>query len=196
MKSPEADSFILAKHFRWANRLAVHHIVIHSAETPEAPTIAEALGRYAHTMAPGRKASWHYAVDQDSIVQCVEERHVAYAAPGANTWGIQIELAGRARQSRDEWLDEFSRPMLDRAAVLVGAIAVRWGIPLRFVDCDGLMLPDPERGVTTHWEVTKGPGKGRTTHVDPGPHFPMDYMLELACASVGTIPALSEVEHA
>ncbi len=195
MQSPEASSYIQARKWRWADRKAVHWIVMHSAETPEMPTIAEALGRYAHTMPEGRSASWHYAVDVDSIVQCVEEQHIAWAAPGANKWGIQIELAGRARQSREQWLDGFSRPMLDLAAKLVGSIAVRWGIPLRFVDCEGLLLPDQERGVTTHAEVTKGPGKGRTTHTDPGPHFPMDYLIEKACAAVGTIPALSEVEH-
>jgi len=208
MKSPEADSYIQARHFRWANRKAAHWLVVHCALTSELPTAAEALGRYAHNPPSTRGPfSYHYAVDNDSIVQCVDERHIAHCAPGSNGWGIQVEFSGMHTQTRAEWLDEYSRPMLDRGAVLVGAAALRWGIPLRFVDCEGLLMW--ERGVTTHAEVTKACRlakarkltatpfyKARTTHIDPGKHFPMDYLIEKACDSVGTIPALSEVEHA
>ena len=86
-----------------------------------------------------------------------------------------MEHAGYARQSCDEWFDPFSRRMLARSAKIAAAICTRWNIPVRFVDAAGLMRG--ERGITTHYQVTKGPGKGRTTHTDPGRGFPVSTYL-------------------
>ncbi|MEQ9324536.1 MAG: hypothetical protein RIF41_35555, partial [Polyangiaceae bacterium] len=67
------------------------------------------------------------------------------------------------------------------SARLVARICARWNIPVRFVRADELRRD--VRGITTHWEVTKGPGRGRTWHTDPGPYFPMERYLELVRAS-------------
>jgi hypothetical protein len=107
----------------------------------------------------------------------VPEEHVAWAAPGLNHNGIQLEHAGYARQTLAEWSDPFSLRMLARSAKLSAAICKRWGIPPVFVDAEGLLRS--ERGITTHYQVTKGPGKGRTTHVDPGKGFPVSTYLDM-----------------
>jgi hypothetical protein len=107
----------------------------------------------------------------------VSEEDVAWAAPSRNHNGIQLEHAGYARQTAEEWSDAFSTRMLALSALLTAQICARWEIPIRFVDADGLRRD--ERGITTHWEVTKGPGRGLTSHVDPGPHFPMARYLEM-----------------
>jgi N-acetyl-anhydromuramyl-L-alanine amidase AmpD len=123
------------------------------------------------------KASAHFFIDSDSIVQGVRETCIAWHAPGANHNGIGIEHAGRARQTRDEWLDEFGRPMLDLSAQLVGEkLCVTWDIQPVFVDAKGLLEKPQQRGITTHAAVTEA--FKRSTHTDPGKSFPMDWYLE------------------
>lgn len=158
--------FTQAKHYTAADRRAVNRIVIHSAEVGETLDGAEALARVCANNP--RKASWHYAIDADTITQSVRETDVAWAAPGANRDGIQIELCGRARQSAHEWSDDYSRAQRELLAELVALIAWRWEIPLLLVGPEGLKAG--ERGITTHDAVSRA--FKLSDHWDPGPHFP------------------------
>jgi hypothetical protein len=169
-------AFVQARHFSVANRTSVDVVVLHTVEAAETSTTAENVARWAAGLdAPN--TSWHYAIDDESIVQCVKEEHVAWAAPSRNSNGIQLEHAGYARQTVEQWNDPFSSRMLALSARLAARICARWSIPMRFVDADALMRS--ERGITTHAEVTKGPGKGLTSHTDPGPYFPIERYLEM-----------------
>lgn len=160
-------------------------LVVHDMEAPEKGTTAENVADYFHrgpADAKGKpiKASAHTCIDSDSIVPCVRETDIAYAAPGANHNGIQMELAGYARQSRDEWMDAYGLAMLSAgrpAAWYVRDVCGRLGIPLVVAD---LTLSVP-RGITTHAAVTKQ--YGQSTHTDPGPNFPMAWFLEQVRAS-------------
>jgi hypothetical protein len=180
VERPEPDGEItdriLAKNYTWANRETVSNIVIHTIEGPEASTMADNCARwFAGPKAP--RASAHVCFDDDSTILCVPFEHVAWCAPGLNHNGIHFEHAGYARQSYEEWFDPFSRRMLARSAKMAAALCVRYSIPPVFVDAAGLMRG--ERGITTHYQVTKGPGKGRTTHTDPGRGFPMSTYLAM-----------------
>lgn len=172
--------FVQAKSFTKAGRnpSTILWIVLHSMEGPEEATRAEHVAKwFSGQLAPkfpAPKASAHYAVDSDSIVQMVHDRDVAHHAPGANRNGIGIEHAGKARQTRVEWLDKFSGPMLLLSAELCAALCNRYVIPRQFVDAEQLRAREP--GVTTHAEVTKAFGK--STHTDPGPNFPMDWYMD------------------
>lgn len=165
----------------------VDWVVIHSMEMPEKGSTAEACARmFAST---DRLASAHYCVDADSTVQCVRERDVAFAAPGANRAGVQVEHAGYARQTAGEWGDAFSAAMLDRSAALVARVCTRHDVPVVFVDAEDLLAG--ERGVTTHAEVSRACylahrrglasspfARAKTDHSDPGVGFPMDAYLQ------------------
>ena len=48
---------------------------------------------------------------------------------------------------------------------------------MRYVDAAGLLRG--ERGITTHYQVTLGPGRGKTDHTDPGRGFPMSTYIEM-----------------
>lgn len=167
---------VLAKCYRRTSRTRVDWVCIHTAECAETNGSAEALARYCASGCDGRNASWHYCADADSIVRCVPEEHVAYCTSTAS-WpdgfdmrAIHVELAGRASQDDGQWSDEFSRAMLDRVARLVAGICRRWSIPVRRVNHQGLMRD--LRGITGHVDVSRGPGRGRTNHTDPGDGFP------------------------
>lgn len=169
-----AIPFLQARHFKPGPR-SVELVVIHSAEIGESLAGAEALMKVC--AAGERVASWHYAVDADSVTQSVHELDIAYHAPGANHNGVGIELSGRARQTAEEWQDPFSFQMLEFLADLVAGICARYELPVVFVSRETLRLPGA-RGITTHAEVSKA--FGRSDHWDPGPHFPMAHLLERA----------------
>jgi len=180
---------ITAKNYTIANRTVVHWIVVHSMEAAEKPSTAESVAEWgAGRRGPAPQASWHWAFDCDSAVLCVPEEHVAWHAKAANRFGVGYEHAGWARQTRDEWLDDYSANMLWVSAKVAAKITMpRWGLPVQHVTADmlkeakreyldkGRPLPDEFRGVTTHHAVTLSMGG---SHVDPGKGFPMDVYLD------------------
>jgi N-acetyl-anhydromuramyl-L-alanine amidase AmpD len=165
--------FLQAKHYRKGPRAKVDWVVIHTAEIGESLAGAEALMRVCATNP--RVASWHYAADADSITQSVEEKDIAFHAPGASHAAIGIELSGRAKQTAEEWDDDFSTRMLDRVAQLVADICRRWTIPIRKLEPDELLAG--ERGICGHVDCSKAWKK--SSHWDPGPGFPWERFIEM-----------------
>lgn len=155
----------------------VRVVVMHTIESPERATTAEDVARnwLAKTEA---RASAHYCVDADSIVQCVSEADTAWAAPGANADGIQIELAGRAGQGAAGWSDPYSVAELDLAARLVADICTRHGIPIRKLTRE--QLAAGERGIIGH--VDASAVYRLSDHTDPGLDFPWDQVIAKARA--------------
>ena len=148
-------------------------IVLHTMETAEGNSIAESIGGNWFTN-PAAQASAHYCVDNNSIVQGVNEGDYAWTSgPTGNYLGIQIEMAGRASQSRAEWLDDYSRAMLERVAALTADICTRQGIPVRVLTDEQVAAGEP--GITTHAALARV--FRETNHTDPGPNFPWDYFM-------------------
>lgn len=144
-------------------------VVIHDMEAPEGPLTAENVARYFQTQAA--KGSAHICVDNNSCVKCVPYHKGAAHAPGSNTEGKGIELAGVARQTRAEWLDEYSIAVLENGADCTAQLLHKYNLPNQYVDAAGLRAG--RKGWTTHWQVTIA--FGRSTHTDPGKYFPLDY---------------------
>ncbi len=160
---------------------AIDWIVIHSMEAPEKGSTAENVASwFGGASAP--KASAHYCIDNDSIVQCVLDKDIAWHAPGANSNGIGLEHAGYARQTEAEWLDDYGRDMLERSAALTAQLCRLYHVPQIWVPKGG--LAKRVRGLTTHKQVTDelNGGKG---HWDPGPGFPFTWYLERVGAYAG-----------
>jgi hypothetical protein len=184
----ETDSwpFVQARNFKSLKGEAprkVRLIVIHDMEFPERLSAAEEVARYfATTPTP---ASAHICVDADSVVQCVYDRDVAYAAPGANSDGIQVELAGYARQTREQWLDDYGRRMLDRAARAVAQYCRKFSVPAVHLTNDQLRAG--KRGIIGHYQASQVYKK--SDHMDPGKNFPWDVFLSLVHAHAVRIGA-------
>lgn len=153
-------------------------IVWHTTEQlTETLTSAEAIASYIHNPSDGRRVSYSFAADADSILQLVECDSSPWAAGSrpANNRGIHYGLVGRASQTRAQWLDPFGRAMFDRVAPIVRADQARYGIPMRQCTVADLLARRP--GHTTHDMCRQA--FGGTTHTDPGPNFPWDYLFEL-----------------
>jgi N-acetyl-anhydromuramyl-L-alanine amidase AmpD len=162
----------------------IRNIVIHTAEIGESLEGAEALmracavGRPPKSDGSANKASWHYAVDANSITQSVRDDHTAWHAPGLSHCSIGIELSGRARQTRAEWADDFSSRTLELTAQLVARLCAKHGVP--HVLCDETGLRYAASGICGHVHVSKAFRK--SSHWDPGPAFPWASFLDRVIA--------------
>ncbi|HEX9944258.1 MAG TPA: N-acetylmuramoyl-L-alanine amidase [Thermoanaerobaculia bacterium] len=156
----------------------VRLIVIHSMEAPEKGNTAENVARFFQNPrdADGKpiQVSAHLCVDNDSIVQCVFDNDIAFAAPGVNHDGIQIELAGFARQTKAEWLDPFGILMLDRAANAAAQYCLKYNLPVQHLTNDELKTG--QKGIIGHVQASQVFKK--SSHTDPGKGFPWDHFLE------------------
>lgn len=162
-------------------RRKVRLIVIHDMEFGERGDAAEIIARDFATRSADSKASAHVCIDNNSIIQCVGDNDVAYAAPGANNDGIHLELTGFGRQTREEWLDEFGRKLLDLAGNVVGQYALKYTIPILHLTDNALRNGAP--GVVGHDQVSRV--YRQSDHTDPGPNFPWDVLLQKAVYHYG-----------
>ena len=148
-------------------------IVIHTMEAPESPKTAENIAAY---FASGNVvASAHACVDQDSVVVCLPPTATAFAAPGANADGYQIEHAGYASQDGAGWNDAESQSMLRLSAAHAREIALAAGIPLRHLTDDELAAG--AAGFVGHDQVSRV--YKRSDHWDPGTNFPWAQYMSL-----------------
>ena len=161
--------FIAARNYTRGRQSPIDLLVVHTMEAPERRDTAEQVARwFAGASAP--RASAHYCIDADSVVQCVRDRDVAWHAPGANHNGLGLEHAGRARQTAREWRDPYSDAMLERSAKLAAEKCRRYGIPAVWLYPADLRAG--RRGITSHVNVSLA--FRRSSHTDPGRHFPVE----------------------
>ena len=166
-----AYPFVASPHVTRTDGRQIDLIVIHTMEMDEKDTTAESCARWFQD--PGAKVSAHYCIDNDTIVQCVRDQDVAWAAPGANSNGIQIEHAGRAAQTGRDWSDPYSSAMLERSAQLAADLCRTYRIPVAWLDAADLRAG--RRGITTHAAVCEAFKRG--SHSDPGKSFPIERYL-------------------
>jgi len=89
---PLAYPFVESPNFTPASRRAIDVVVMHTMEIAERSDAAEICARWFRTKVS--QVSAHYCVDADSVIQCVEEKDIAWHARGGNTNSIGVELAG------------------------------------------------------------------------------------------------------
>lgn len=169
--------FTEATYFTRANRQPedVTLFVLHTAECAEVASAAENLASWGGGP-NANQASWHYAIDNDSVTQSVRDRDVAWHAGPVNGFSIGFELAGRASQTPEQWGDTFSDAQLHLAARFI-AKKIRDEyphIPVRRLTAEDLAAGE-RHGFTGHVDITNGLKWG--SHVDPGKHFPWDLFL-------------------
>ncbi len=149
----------------------VTFIGIHTMEAPEMGTTAEAVANYFMNQA--RQASAHWCVDNNSRVRCVRDSDSAWAMPPVNGTSLNIELAGYARQTREQWADAYSQAMLGNAAVCVAEWSLKFGIPVRRLG--SVQIANRNKGLVGHNDINNV--FHQSDHWDPGPNFPWSTFL-------------------
>lgn len=188
--SPIATKFIQAANFYVSNPHTIGWVVIHDMESSEGDKTALNVANWFALKTT--RASANYNVDSKVAIQSVLEKDVAWHAPGLSSKSIGVEHAGRASQTKAQWLDAYGLKMLALSAKLVADVCHRHNIPVRFVDAAGLLRG--EFGITTHAEVTKAFGK--STHTDPGKYFPMEWYIQQVISEMPVDPRRAELEAA
>ncbi|HXV35265.1 MAG TPA: N-acetylmuramoyl-L-alanine amidase [Gaiellaceae bacterium] len=139
---------------------AVRLIVLHSTEG------STALGAATWFTNPASEGSAHLCVDERECYRPLPENVIPWGAPGANTDGLHIEIAGFAGYSRQEWLER--KDGLRRAAFKAARLAAKYDIPIRLLSDS--QLAQGKRGFTTHAQCSRVFGG---SHSDPGLEFPL-----------------------
>jgi hypothetical protein len=73
-------------------------IIIHCTQSNSARSSAEWFTD------PRTQGSAHLVLDDDECYRTLVDSAIPWAAPGANTRGFHVEIAGFAEWSRDEWM--------------------------------------------------------------------------------------------
>lgn len=187
--------FIQARHFTPITPMdplrarEVDLVVLHSMESAERPRVAQDVALwFAGQAAP--RASAHFCVDHQAVVQSVRLGAIAWHAPGANHNGVGIEHAGRAGQSAADWQDIYSLATLRLSAKVAAFVCRRYTIPVLFIGVRELL--QGKRGITTHAAVSEAFRK--STHTDPGPGFPMPMYLDLVAEALAKPDELGLIE--
>jgi len=156
------------------------YIVIHNTSN-NASDANEAS--YAKRRTDG--VSSHYYVDHDSIRQSGDTRWRAQhvGSREGNDRGISYEITGSNGKSRSWWLRNVAWGKL---ASQIRADCDVHGIEPRLLSI-GQIKAGRLTGIITHNQARLA--WGHTTHTDPGPNFPMDYLLEQVRGSAAPPPA-------
>lgn len=164
---------------------SVRLIVLHTAEG--ARNIDD-LGHYFQNSA--NQVSSHVGADNQKgvIGEYVTRGNKAWTCANYNPVAVQLELCAFSAWSRDTWLND-NRTMLENCAKWIAEEAKHYGIPITALSDS--QAQGNGRGVCQH----KNLGAGGGGHVNCGPGFPMDKVLEWARNGTPSQPITTEEDE-
>ena len=111
-------------------KLTPEYITIHNTGNSAKGAGAENHGKYLQGAGKGKTVSWHYAVDDKLIVQCIPENENAWhAGDGAGGTGNRKSLSIEICENPESDLTKAT----DNAAALTALLMRKYGIPLEHV---------------------------------------------------------------
>lgn len=150
-------------------------VVMHATEGGTSQSVAS----YFTSAKSG--GSTQLVVDDFDCYRCLSDAQIPWGAPGANYHGFHIEQCGYVRWTKVVWSKTHRRTLM-RAAYKAALHCKRYGIPIRFVEAEG--LKKSLKGITTHAECTKAFGGD---HTDPGTNWPRLLFMTMVRAYALTI---------
>jgi N-acetyl-anhydromuramyl-L-alanine amidase AmpD len=171
--------WVPSPNFHAGRRAPLKWIVWHSTESNETTGGAYnvAAGWFAK---PGSRVSAHIVVDdggdpryRDGVVECVKPGNTAWHAARANASGYGIEIVGKAGQGQG-WNDAYSMAAVRNACAWIAHAPELARIPASWLSDQ--QLDQGKSGHITHAQVSRV--LGGTTHTDPGPNFPRQYVMD------------------
>lgn len=171
---------IPSDYFHAGRARPIRLVVLHTAEAPCAIGVARNVALYLAR--PDVGLSCHYSVGPDETVAQVPEEDTAWTAAGANADGVQIEQAGFAEFTAEQWSEGLAELMVrTQTAPLVAAICQRHGLPPVWLTAADLLAG--RAGITDHATVNEAYGRG--DHWDCGPNYPGRLVATMAARIIG-----------
>jgi hypothetical protein len=149
-------------------------ITIHTTEGSNHAGITDLRGLGELFDSPGAEASSTVANDGDgNDARFVRDEDKAWTQASDNPFCLSIEQVGFAATSREDWYHKYPH-QLANTAKWIAYWSEKWDIPIRRgVAPAGLLI---RSGVASHKQL----GISGGGHWDPGPGYPMRYVLLLA----------------
>lgn len=161
-------------------RARTQMLVVHSAETPllsgyALSVTANWLNKMYQANGELIEASINTFFGPDTTVRSVHTDCVAWHASWANAVSVGYEFTGYAALSREQWLTDGGKAMIDRAGREMAADAAQYGIPLRWLttaEVHAIRAGNTAiKGLATHRQIDPG------SRTDPGDGFPYDVLM-------------------
>lgn len=161
-------------------RARTQMLVVHSAETPLLSGYALSvtvnwLNKMYQANGALIEASINTFFGPDTTVRSVHTDCAAWHASWANAVSVGYEFTGYAALSREQWLTDGGKAMLDRAGREMAADAAHYGIPLRWLttaEVNAIRGGNTTiKGLATHRQIDPG------SRTDPGDGFPYDVLM-------------------
>lgn len=162
-------------------RTAPKVIVLHSTESKDRPGVSDVEGVLKFLERTEDGLGVHAVVDgEGNVGRGAGDFDIVYHVRGANAFGLGIEMVGFARWKTTDWLytklptkkgraARARRVVLRRQLLVVAQLIAHWStvhdIPI---------VLSTSHGVATHAMFPEG------GHWDPGPGFPLGYVLRQA----------------
>ena len=165
-------------------------ICLHTMESQEKPGTAVNVAAWFSNKSRAPQASAHICVDGSQanvkpggkypapIVRVVDDKDIAWAAPGGNNDGLHIEMAGVAAQSTANWADAYSLAVLENAATVAAMWCKKYDIPAIHLTVEQV-ADGKSKGLCGHVDITNAFKVPGFDHTDPGTHFPWSYFVQL-----------------
>lgn len=146
-------------------------IALHSTETGDSDSIISNIMSFWKN--DGKGLGTQLIVDKKGrFGRYVWDKNIAWGISGANTGTLHLEIVGRASFTRFQWFLRLKQ--LWAVADAIAYWSKKWDIPIRV---------DLGHGVFTHAMASEA--FGVSDHWDPGPGFPLGFVLRLARRKAG-----------
>lgn len=141
---------------------------------------AKAEASYATRRTDG--VSSHLYADRSDVIQSLDTVSKAGHAGSSegNNNGVAVEITGTNGKTRQWWIDNVNWPLLGRS---LAQVVRAYGIAVRRASVDEMKRNPRVRAFYSHNDMRQA--WGGTTHDDPGPNFPWDYLFSAVNAALG-----------
>lgn len=156
------------------------YIIIHNTAND---ATARGEADYAKRRTDG--VSSHYYGDSVELIQSLNTSYGAnhVGSSTGNNYGISYEFTGTNGKSYPWWSSNLA---WDKVVTNMALDCQDWGIPARLLTIDQ-MRDGKSKGFATHDMARQA--WGGTTHTDPGPNFPLDFLIaNVGAAMAGITP--------
>ncbi len=150
---------------------------------------ASARGEASYALWRTDDVSCHVVTDQTTTLQLLSLDRASWHAGSA--WGNSNALSFEFR-GKNTWSEGYWRTVIDQVAPTIAECCRLYSIPVRRLTVEQARKK-VMKGFVTHDDMRQA--WGGTTHTDPGPNFPMQYLLDTVSKEITGMAETQTDQH-